>query len=77
MSLLSITPVIASLSITTSLETKFPMNDQRLPVHFTCFSAAAACRMISTISPRLEGRSAFPAVKVKARAQLVNVAGEV
>ena len=33
--------------------------------------------MISTISPRVLGRKPVPAVKVKARAQLVTVSGDV
>src|SRR5882672_2967435 len=76
-SVLGMTPVIASLSISTALQAKLPMNDHRLPVHFTLCPASSACLMISTISPRVEGRKDFAAVKVSARAQLVNVFGAV
>jgi len=53
------------------------MNDQMLPVHLTRFAPASARRMISTISPRFEGRKPVDAVKLRARAQFVKVSGEV
>src|SRR5262245_58700226 len=74
---LAIAPVIPPLSIITSFDTKTPMNDHRLPGHFTRCPASSACRMIPTISPRVVGRNDLAAVKLRARAQLVKVFGAV